>query len=205
MSDEAADARTPAQRGEPRRGGGAPDAGGDTGSGAGGTRSSGPQLARAALDAARAAGRTYTTRPGAQPRTPGDGQSPKRRRWSGAGPDPRDPQPLGSLVRRMVTERGWDRAAAEARVIGDWPSLVGPEIAAKSKPVGLRDGELTLQAESTAWATQLRLLSTKLLALLSAEVGPNVVRKIRVHGPAAPSWKRGPLSIRGRGPRDTYG
>jgi predicted nucleic acid-binding Zn ribbon protein len=105
----------------------------------------------------------------------------------------------------MVTERGWDRAAAEARVVGDWPSLVGPEIAAKSTPVGLRDGELTLQAESTAWATQLRLLSSKLLALLSAEVGPNVVRKIRVHGPAAPNWKRGPLSVRGRGPRDTYG
>ncbi|EXG78993.1 DUF721 domain-containing protein [Cryptosporangium arvum] len=170
-----------------------------------GTGPSGPQLARAALDAARAAGRTYTTRPEAPKRQPGDGQSPKRRRWSSAGPDPRDPQPLGRLVRRMVAERGWDRPTAEARVIGDWESLVGPEIAAKSKPVGLRDGELTLQAESTAWATQLRLLSGKLLGLLSAEVGPNVVRKIRVHGPAAPSWKRGPLSIRGRGPRDTYG
>ena len=170
-----------------------------------GARPSGPQLARAALDAARAAGRTYTTRPGAPPRQAGDGQSPKRRRWSGAGPDPRDPQPLGRLVRRMVAERGWDRQTAEARVIGDWESLVGPEIAAKSKPVGLRDGELTLQAESTAWATQLRLLSGKLLGLLSAEVGPNVVRKIRVHGPATPNWKRGPLSVRGRGPRDTYG
>lgn len=165
----------------------------------------GAQLARAALDAARAAGRTYTTKSGAPPRQPGDGQSGRRRRWSGAGPDPRDPQPLGRLVRRMVTDRGWDRVAAEARVLGDWPNLVGPDLASKSRPVGLRDGELTLQAESTAWATQLRLLSGKLLGLLSAELGPEVVRKIRVHGPAAPSWKRGPLSVRGRGPRDTYG
>ncbi|MFI5959575.1 DUF721 domain-containing protein [Cryptosporangium sp. NPDC051539] len=166
----------------------------------------GAQLARAALDAARAAGRTYTTKPGGpKPRQAGDGQSPKRRRWSSAGPDPRDPQPLGRLVSRMVADRGWDRATAEARVLGDWPSLVGPEIASKSRPVQLKDGELTLQAESTAWATQLRLLSTKILGLLSSEIGPNVVRKIRVHGPAAPSWKRGPISVRGRGPRDTYG
>ncbi|SHN46823.1 DUF721 domain-containing protein [Cryptosporangium aurantiacum] len=192
MSDEAADAK-PA------------DAASGGASGTGKKPVAGAQLARAALDAARAAGRTYTTRPGGPARRPGDGQSPKRRRWSGAGPDPRDPQPLGSLVRRMVTERGWDRANAEARVLGDWEKLVGPEIAAKSRPVGLRDGELTLQAESTAWATQLRLLSGKLLGLLSAEIGPDVVKKIRVHGPAAPSWKRGPLSIRGRGPRDTYG
>lgn len=166
----------------------------------------GAQLARAALDAARAAGRTYTTKPGAgAPRQPGDGQSGRRRRWSGAGPDPRDPQPLGGLVRRLMSDRGWDQAAAEGRVLGDWPSLVGPEIASKSKPVGLRDGELTLQAESTAWATQLRLLSGKLLGLLSAELGPNVVKKIRIHGPAAPSWKKGLRSVRGRGPRDTYG
>jgi predicted nucleic acid-binding Zn ribbon protein len=163
------------------------------------------QLARAALDAARAAGRSYSTKPGGKPRESGDGQSGRRRRWSSAGPDPRDPQPLGRLVQRLVSDRGWDLAAAEARVIGDWPSLVGPEIASKSKPVGLRDGELTLQAESTAWATQLRLLTGKLLGLLSSELGPGVVRKIRVHGPAAPSWKRGKLSIRGRGPRDTYG
>jgi predicted nucleic acid-binding Zn ribbon protein len=108
-------------------------------------------------------------------------------------------------VRRLVNDRGWDKPAAEARVLGDWPSLVGPEIASKSKPVGLRDGELTLQAESTAWATQLRLLSGKLLGQLSSELGPGVVKKIRVHGPAAPSWKRGRLSVRGRGPRDTYG
>jgi predicted nucleic acid-binding Zn ribbon protein len=165
----------------------------------------GAQLARAALDAARAAGRTYTTKPGAPPRQAGDGQSGRRRRWSGAGPDPRDPQPLGRLVRRLVSDRGWEKPAAEARVLGDWPNLVGPDIASKSKPVSLRDGELTLQAESTAWATQLRLLSGKLLGILSSELGPGVVKKIHVHGPAAPSWKKGRLSVRGRGPRDTYG
>lgn len=161
----------------------------------------GPALARAALDAARAAGRAFSSRP----RAPGDGQAPRRRRWSAPGPDPRDPQPLGRLVSRLVADRGWEKPTAEARVLGAWETLVGAEMAAKCRPVSLHDGELTLQAESTAWATQLRLLSPKLLARLIGELGPGVVTRIRVHGPTGPSWKRGRLSVRGRGPRDTYG
>jgi predicted nucleic acid-binding Zn ribbon protein len=31
------------------------------------------------------------------------------------------------------------------------------------------------------------------------------IRSLRFEGPDAPSWKRGPRSIPGRGPRDTYG
>ncbi len=161
----------------------------------------GPQLARAALEAARATGRSHS----AKTRDPGSGQSLRRRRWSGAGADPRDPQLLGGLVRRMVRDRGWEKTAADARVLGDWPALVGADIAAKCAPVGLRDGELTLQAESTAWATQLRLLAPRLLATLAGELGAGVVKRIHVHGPSGPSWKRGRLAVRGRGPRDTYG
>jgi predicted nucleic acid-binding Zn ribbon protein len=163
---------------------------------------SGPQLARAALDAARAAGRTPSTRK----RRTGDGTGERRRRgYSDAGPDPRDPQPFGGLIKRLVEDRGWEKHTAEATVLGSWDRLVGEDIASHCRPVGLRGGELTLQAESTAWATQLRMLTGKLLVRIRAELGENVVTKIRVHGPAAPSWKRGPRSVPGRGPRDTYG
>jgi len=91
-------------------------------------------------------------------------------------------------------------------VFADWPALVGPEIAARCQPVGLRDGELRLAAESTAWATQLRLMSSSLLATLVAELGPNVVTRLSIGGPVGPTWKHGAWSVRGaRGPRDTYG
>jgi predicted nucleic acid-binding Zn ribbon protein len=90
-------------------------------------------------------------------------------------------------------------------VLARWDVLVGAEIAARCQPVRLRDGELTLAAESTAWATQLRGLVPRLLARIRAELGPDVVTRIRVHGPVAPSWGTGPRRIAGRGPRDTYG
>lgn len=173
---------------------------------------SGPELARAVLDAARAR-RVARTASRPRPRTTdeggtGDGAGGPRRRlrgYSGPGPDPRDPQPFGAVLARLVAARGWQRPTAEATVFGAWERVVGPEIAKHSRPVKLSDGELTVEAESTAWATQLRLLAASLLKRIAAEVGHNVVTKLRIHGPAAPSWNRGPRRVRGRGPRDTYG
>lgn len=167
----------------------------------------GPQLARAALDAAlarRAAGQRRRTATGA--RADAEGQPRRRLRgYSGPGPDPRDPQLFGDVLAKLVKARGWQRPAAEATVFGAWERVVGPDIAAHSRPVKLENGELTVEAESTAWATQLRLLAASLLRRIAAEVGNDVVRKLHIHGPAAPSWSRGPRRVRGRGPRDTYG
>jgi predicted nucleic acid-binding Zn ribbon protein len=138
----------------------------------------------------------------------GAGRPPRRRRatgYSGAGPDSRDPQAFGAILARLVKARGWQRPAAEATVFGAWERVIGAEIASHCRPVKLTDGELTVEAESTAWATQLRMLAAALLTKIAREVGHNVVTRLRVHGPAAPSWSHGPRRVRGRGPRDTYG
>jgi predicted nucleic acid-binding Zn ribbon protein len=177
-------------------------AGGDDAAGgeaaAGAEELTGPELARAVLDAARA------RRPARRTRKDGGG-APRPRGYSGPGPDPRDPQPFGAVLARLVKARGWQRPAAEATVFGAWARVVGPEVAEHSRPVKLEGGELTVEAESTAWATQLRLLAGSLLQRIAVEVGHNVVTKLHIHGPAAPSWSRGPRRVRGRGPRDTYG
>ncbi|MDG4774084.1 putative nucleic acid-binding Zn ribbon protein [Micromonospora sp. Llam0] len=170
--------------------------------------STGPQLARAVLDAARA--RREANRPrrrtGGGSDAGGAGSGGRRLRgYSGPGPDPRDPQLFGDVLARLVKARGWQRPAAEATVFGAWERVVGPEVAKHSRPVKLENGELTVEAESTAWATQLRLLARSLLRQIAAEVGHNVVTKLHIHGPAAPSWSKGPRRVRGRGPRDTYG
>jgi predicted nucleic acid-binding Zn ribbon protein len=109
------------------------------------------------------------------------------------------------VLARLVKARGWQRATAEATVFGSWERVVGADVAAHCRPLKLENGELTVEAESTAWATQLRLLAAKLLTRIAGEIGPNVVTRLHIHGPAAPSWNRGPRRVRGRGPRDTYG
>jgi predicted nucleic acid-binding Zn ribbon protein len=167
----------------------------------------GRDLARSALAAVRAKAQARGAEPGVRKRGKASdfGQNARRRRWSAPGADPRDPQPLGRLIAGLTRERGWSDRLNNGRVFGQWARLVGDEVAEHAQPIALKDGELTVQATSTAWATQLRLLQRQLLAKIAAGVGHGVVKRMRIHGPAAPSWRKGARHIPGRGPRDTYG
>jgi predicted nucleic acid-binding Zn ribbon protein len=168
----------------------------------------GMDLVRRVLEEARGAARTQGKDVGRGRRLPPARRvagAASRRRWSGPGPDSRDPQPLGNASRELAKKQGWSPRVAEGAVFGQWPTVVGAEISAHASPTGLRDGVLSVTAESTAWATQLRLIQKQVLAKIAAEVGDGVVTSLRITGPTAPSWRKGPLHISGRGPRDTYG
>jgi len=117
----------------------------------------------------------------------------------------RDPLGLGKVVGRLVAERGWTSPVAVGSVMAEWPALVGPEISAHCTPESFTDTTLHVRCDSTAWATQLRLLSISLLEKFRTELGDGVVTKIQVLGPSAPSWRKGGRTVNGRGPRDTYG
>ena len=167
----------------------------------------GMDLVRRTLEEARATAR-------AQGRDAGRGRAGpvvprrvagQRRSWSGPGPDVRDPQPLGRVARELAKKRGWSAHVAEGTVLGHWPSVAGQDIADHATPTALNDGVLSVAAESTAWATQLRMVQAQLLAKIAAAVGNGVVTSLKITGPAAPSWRKGPRHISGRGPRDTYG
>jgi predicted nucleic acid-binding Zn ribbon protein len=167
----------------------------------------GIDLVRRTLEEARAAARAQGKDAGRGRAVPPAGRrvAGQRRSWSGPGPDIRDPQPLGRAARDVAKKRGWSAHVAEGTVLGHWPAVVGEQIADHATPIGLTDGVLSVAAESTAWATQLRMVQAQLLAKIAATVGNGVVRSLKITGPAAPSWRKGSRHIAGRGPRDTYG
>jgi predicted nucleic acid-binding Zn ribbon protein len=117
-----------------------------------------------------------------------------------------DPAPLASAIDGLISDTGWELAVAAGSVFGRWAQIVGADLAAHTVPEGLADGELTVTADSTAWATQLRLLAADLVRRLNAELGDGAVQRVKVRGPAAPQRRPGEWRVRGgRGPRDTYG
>lgn len=127
-------------------------------------------------------------------------------RVSGAHPDERDPQLLDTTLGRLVADHGWTLDLKVHAVFARWPEIVGAEVAQHCQPTSYVDGKLTVRAGSTAWATQLKLLAPTLVRRLNEEIGHGSVTLIEIEGPTAPSWKKGPKSVRnGRGPRDTYG
>jgi predicted nucleic acid-binding Zn ribbon protein len=158
--------------------------------------------AASALARAREAARAKGLRPGSRPlrkrRVPGQ----QRDDSAGSG---RDPALLGDQMDRLLLDRGWNVDVAVGAVMGRWSEIVGPNVAEHCKPVTFSDGVLTVRADSTAWTTQMRLMSSSILGRLETEVGKDAVTELRVQGPSAPSWSRGPRKSTGPGPRDTYG
>ncbi|TNM38697.1 DUF721 domain-containing protein [Nocardioides albidus] len=125
---------------------------------------------------------------------------------SGAYPDGRDPQALTSELGRLIDDRGWALDLKVRGVFARWAEIVGPEIGAHTTPETLVDGTLVVRTDSTAWATQLKLLATTVVRRLNEELGAGTVLVVEVLGPHAPTWKHGRRKAPGsRGPRDTYG
>lgn len=124
---------------------------------------------------------------------------------SGAHPGFRDPQPLGNALKRVMAEEGWTTQVNVHMLLARWPVLVGPINADHSSPESYVDEVLTVRADSTAWASQMRAFAPQLVAKLNSELGDGTVTRVVVKGPDAPSWKHGSRSVPGRGPRDTYG
>ncbi len=126
--------------------------------------------------------------------------------FTGPGADDNDPARLGSAVRDLLAGRGWTERTDASAVLARWPDLVGADTAAHCRPVDLDEGRLRVRADSSAWATQLRLLAPRLVTAVNDRVGSVVVTDLVVEGPVAPSWRHGRLWVQGgRGPRDTYG
>lgn len=189
--------------GPPAAGGAGEASGAGRTGGAGGTGElSGVDLARVALRAAKERARA---------RGAASQQRQQARRGglrSGPRDGGRDPLPLGAALQRLSVERGWEMPLAVGGVMGRWRELVGAEVAQHCVPQGYDEAArvLTVRCDSTAWATQLRLLSAQLVARVNADGAAGSVRSIRVVGPGAPARGQGAWRAPGsRGPGDTYG
>lgn len=117
----------------------------------------------------------------------------------------RDAHGLGDVLDSLTAELGWNSTLAQSDLLASWAAIAGEETAQHSTPIGIDDGTLTVRCDSTAWATQLRLMRIHITNQIIATYPDADIRSVRFEGPGAPSWKRGPRSIPGRGPRDTYG
>lgn len=161
------------------------------------------------LDLARSIARSLAGSkrpPGRTPRRSGSRPRRSDPKASGAFPDDRDPQLLDNTIGRLISEQGWGTDVRVHGVFSRWDHLVGREVALHCRPESYADGKLVVRTDSTAWATQMRLLAPTVVRRLNQELGDGTVTVIDVLGPHGPTWRKGPRSVRdGRGPRDTYG
>lgn len=149
---------------------------------------------------AEAAGRSIVP-PVPKARAKGERRRPegKKRRERG------EPTALGEALEDVISARGWGTEVNVQLLLGRWADLVGPAVAEHSRPEAFRDGVVVVRTSSTIWAAQLRLMAPQLLARMNETLGDGTITLVKVLGPEAPSWRHGPRTVKGRGPRDTYG
>ncbi|MFF0629822.1 DciA family protein [Streptomyces sp. NPDC004296] len=139
---------------------------------------SGVDLARVALHAAREHAKKHGGE-SATPRTRRKGATGRR------GSDGRDPQDFGAVLQQLMADRAWDLPAAGGSVLDHWPDIaatIAPQLPHHVAAVAFHTetGQLDLQPASPAYATQLRLITPRIITAANQETGTTTVRRVRV-------------------------
>ncbi len=95
------------------------------------------------------------------------------------------PSPIGEALASYLKHSGFSKRLQQAGIIEEWATLVGPQIAAVTAPESVtQDGLLRVRVATAAWATELSLMTPRILARLNAG-RTGRVREIR--------WVPGPI------------
>jgi hypothetical protein len=144
--------------------------------------SSGIDLARAALAAARASAKSRPAQP----------QKKARTRRPSSGRRLGDPMGLGAAIDSLMADHGWEPPEQGGSILDQWPT-VAPELVDKVAAVRFEHdtGTLHLRPVSPAYATQLRLHQTGILAKVQQAPSGRSVRALKIlpvgAAPASPA------------------
>lgn len=90
------------------------------------------------------------------------------------------PVRIGRSIQRLLDSVGAPPASAIRAVFDGWQQIVGDALARHTRPLSLQDGVLTVAVDHPAWATQIHLLASDLLAKFEKELGETTVVALHV-------------------------
>ena len=113
-----------------------------------------------------------------------------------SGHDPEEmwksPKKIGETLDALTKRLGLAPPDSLSKVFAGWEGLVGELLAAHLRPVGLRDGVLTVEVTEPAWATQLKYLGDDLIRRVNEQVGAGTVSTLSVR---VVGTRRGPRAV----------
>lgn len=136
---------------------------------------------------------------------------PRKQKGMETGPDgyrklpSRNIPSLATVLSKTIRSENWETGFANGWLMGHWEDIVGEKIAQHTTIDRIEDGIIYVECDSTAWKTNLTYMQREILRKIAAELGPDNFTQIKIFVPNIPSWRKGPLHVKGRGPRDTYG
>ena len=91
-----------------------------------------------------------------------------------------DPAPISAVLKLVADDRGWEPHLALGKLRENWGTVVGAAIAARSAPIKLESGRLTVKVEPGAWAAELALMGQAVATAAGAYLGADLVQEVAI-------------------------
>jgi predicted nucleic acid-binding Zn ribbon protein len=86
---------------------------------------------------------------------------------------------VGDVLPHVAKDLRLDQRQAEAEIVKVWNSLIDPNIVAHAQPVGIRNGTLFVNVDSSVWLSEIvRYRRKEILNRLQYSFGRDFVRRI---------------------------
>ncbi|WP_257217500.1 DciA family protein, partial [Streptomyces sp. HG99] len=121
----------------------------------------------------------------AKKRGDSEARAPRRRQQTAVRRDGREPSGFAAVLQGLMADRAWEVPAAGGTVMDRWPDIaaaISPKLPSHVSAVAYNPAarQLDLRPDSPAYATQLRLITARIIATANNAVGTDAVHTIRV-------------------------
>jgi hypothetical protein len=87
---------------------------------------------------------------------------------------------LGDVVDSLLSDDVLARGLPVARLVRQWPRIVGERLAAETAPASLEEGVLVVWATDGPWGAQASFLVDEIARRANESLGGGAVRRVRV-------------------------
>ncbi len=108
-----------------------------------------------------------------------------RRTRSGQSNDETSLHPLANSFEALLKNKRYESPNEFVSVINLWSNLVGDRMKAHATPVKIDGNELIVYVDHPAWATELKLMNSKVIERLKSELGTTSIIRLKVYVRAA--------------------
>jgi hypothetical protein len=90
----------------------------------------------------------------------------------------REPQPIGPLLKEVLSEKGYLTVCKEYGIVREWPHIADGRLAAASKAERIDNGILYVKVASAPWRQEAVYLKEKLLVKIHKEFDCPTIKDI---------------------------
>jgi len=92
-----------------------------------------------------------------------------------------EPRLLGTLLKKFIKSNSIGNSIAGAKLLNKWERLLPPVFCNHSKPIGIKNGELLIEVDSSPWLNEFTFLKKEIKKRLNEAIEKDIIKEIRFY------------------------